>query len=172
MATATIILPVTAATPADGSASNAAPQYSRRKGTETAPVKHYVTADFDAAADEHIVYNFQLPTNYASGGTVRLHWMANATTGNVVWGSRVGAITPDDADTPVEHAQAAATTTTTAVNATEARRLTESTISPSTDSAVAGDEIFLIVYRDADNASDTCSVDVELLSVSFDYTTT
>jgi hypothetical protein len=113
-----------------------------------------------------------MPQNYASGGTVRIQWMANATTGSAVWGARVGAVTPADADTPVEHAEAAATTTTTATNTTEARRLNETTIAPSFDSAAVGDLVFLLVYRDADNASDTLSVDAELINVSLDYTTT
>lgn len=172
MATSTINLPVTAGTLPDGSSGNAAPQFTRRLGTESNPKKVYLTADFDASTDEHLWWTFQVPQNYASGGTLRLHWQANATSGNVVWGARVGAVTPADADTLTEHATAAATTATTAVNATEARRLVQTTIAPSVNSAAAGDTVVVVVYRDADNASDTCSVDAELVSVSFDYTTT
>lgn len=173
MATATIQLPVTSGTLPDGSASNAAPQFSRQIGTETSPKKFFVTADFDASADEHLWFNFQVPQNYASAPIVRLHWIANATSGSAVWGSRVGAVTASDADTPFEHAEAAATTTTTATNATEAYRLNETTITlGNLDSMAVGDELFLLVYRDADNASDTLSVDAKLVSVSVDYTTT
>lgn len=171
MATATILLPVTSGTLPDGSASNAAPQFTRRAGTETAPKKFYVTADYDASTNEHLWFTFQIPQNYASGGTVRLHWQANATSGNVVWGARIGAVTPADADTFTEHAEAAATTATTAANATEARRLVETTITPASDSMAAGDTIALLIYRDAANGSDTTSVDAELVSASFDYTT-
>lgn len=172
MATSTIILPVTAGTLPDGSSGNAAPQFSRRIGTESNPKKFFVTADFDPTTDEHIWWVFQVPQNWASGGTFRLHWQANATSGSVVWGARIGAVTPADADTLIEHAEAAATTTTTAANATEARRLVETTITPSGDSMAAGDTIAVVVYRDADNGSDTCSVDAELVTISWDYVTT
>lgn len=172
MATATINLPVTAAVLPDGSANNAAPQLTRRIGSDADPKVMLVTADFDAATDEHLWWHIQVPQNYSSGGTLRLHWMANATTGSAVWGAQIGAVTPSDADTPLEHAQAAATTATTATNTTEARRLNETTIAPSMDSAAAGDSLFILVYRDANNGSDSLSVDAELLSVSLDYTTT
>lgn len=173
MATATINFPVMAASLPDGSASNLAPQMVRVKGSETAPAKHYVTANFDAASQENLWFNFQMPANYASAPIVRLHWTANATTGNVVWGARIGAVTPADADTPVEHALAAVTTATTGVNGTEARRLVETAITlANLDSAAIADEIFLQVYRDGANGSDTCSVDAELVSISLDYVTT
>lgn len=171
MATGTIILSVGAAVPPDGTSGNAAPALQVFQGTETNPKKHGLRAAFDAATDEHLWWAFQVPDNYASGGTVRLLWAANATSGDVVWAARIGAITPGDADTYLEHAQAAATTATTAVNATEARRVVETTISPSVDSMAADDLVFLLVYRDADNGSDTCSVDAELLMVAFEYTT-
>jgi hypothetical protein len=172
MATGTINFPVGAATLADGAASNAAPQFTMRVGTESNPKKYFRTLDFDASTDEHAWWYFTMPQNYASGGTVRLQWQANATSNSCVWGAKVGAVTPSDADTPLEHATAAATTATTATNATEARRLNETTITPSMDSVAAGDLVFLLVYRDADNGSDNLAVDAELIAVSLDYTTT
>lgn len=173
MATGTIILPIAAASPPDGSSGNAAPALLRLQGTESNPKKHFVYAAFDAATDEHLWWVWRLPSNYASGGTVKLMWMANAVTStSVVWGASLGAITPADTDTPVEHANAAATTATTAINTTEARRLTETSIAlGNLDSAGAGDVVFLLVYRDADNGSDTLAVDAELITVTFEYTT-
>lgn len=173
MTVATIVLPPGSGTLPDGSSSNAAPQMSRRKGSETAPAKHLLTVDFDASTDEHLWWVFTMPQNYASGPIVRLQWMANATSGSVVWGSQIGATTPADADTPLEHALGAATTATTAANTTEARRLVETTITlANLDGLAAGDLAYLLVYRDANNGSDTCTVDAELVGCSLDYTTT
>ncbi len=153
---------------------NAATALQRIQGTESNPKKHFLVAAFDAATDEHLWFTFRAPADYASGGTVELLWMANSASSNsVVWGARLGAITPGDADTPVEHAQAAASTTTTAANATEARReLTTSITLANLDSVAAGDLCFLLVYRDADNASDTLAVDAELIIAALTYTTT
>ncbi len=175
MATATLNFPPASGVQPDGSASNAAPAISRRQGSEGNPKKHFLTADFDATTDEHLWFQFRLPANYSSAPIVKLLWMANATTGTCRWGSRIGAVTPSDADTPVEHDQAAATTAGTATNATEARRLNETSITlANLDSAAAGDLVTLLVYRDADGTSgtDDLSVDAELINVAVDYTTT
>lgn len=173
MATATLNLPVLAGVLPDGSSGNAAPQFNRRMGSEANPKKSYVTADFDASTDEHLWFTFTMPQNYASAPIVRLQWMANATTGSVVWGARLGAVTPADTDTPIEHAAAAATTATTATNTTEANRLNVTTITlGNLDSVAAGDLVSLLVYRDADNGSDGVSVDAALIAASIDYTTT
>lgn len=170
MATSTINLPVAAAQPPDGSTSNAAPALLVAKGTGTAPVPHNLYAAFDAATAEHLWWTIICPANYLSGGTFRLSWAANAITGNCVWGARISAITAADIDTYLEHNAAAATTATTGANTTEARRVIETTITPATDSMAAGDLVRLLVYRDAANASDTLTVDAELLALSLDYT--
>lgn len=174
MATGTLNLSIGAANLPDGSASNAAPGLTRIQGTEAAPKKHFLAALFDAGTDEHLWFVFRMPANYSSAPIVKLLWMVNATAANsVVWGASLGAITPADADTPVEHANAAASTTTTAANTTEARRLTETSITlANVDSVAAGDLVFLLVYRDANNGSDTVTVDAELISVALEYTTT
>lgn len=174
MATGTILLPIAGAIPSDGSSGNAAPAIQRVQGTEANPKKHFLVAAFDATTDERLTWCFRMPSDYASGGVVKLLWMANVASGNnVVWGAHLGAVTPTDADTPVEHAQAAASTTTTAGDATEARRLIETSITlANLDSVAANDLVFLIVYRDADNASDTLAADAELIAAVFEYTTT
>lgn len=171
MATGSIVLPVAAAALPDGSTNNAAPAIQLVKGTNSAPARFAVVAAFDAGTDEHLWWTFTAPDNYASGGTVRLLWTAAATSNAVVWGCSVGAVTTGDADTPIEHAQASATTTTTNVNTTESGRLTETTISPSVDSMAADDLVTVVVYRDANNGSDTCTVDATLWSALFEYTT-
>lgn len=171
MATGTLILPIAAAQPPDGSTNNAAPALSIYKGSNTAPARFGLIASFDASTQEHLWWTITLPSNYASGGTLRLLWAANATANAVVWGCSIGAVTAGDADTYLEHVQASAATTTSNVNTTEARRVTEATITLTTDSMAASDLVTLCVYRVAANGSDTCTVDAELLSVAFDYTT-
>lgn len=174
MATGTIILPVSAAIPSDGSSGNAAPAITRVQGTEANPKKHAVVAAFDPATDEHVSWTFRVPSDYASGGVVELLWESNDTgaTESAVWGARIGAVTPADADTPVEHAAAAASTTTTDINTTEARRLISTSITlANLDGLAAGDLAQLIVYRDADNASDDLTSDATLWGAAFTYTT-
>lgn len=172
MATGTILLPPTASALPDGSTNNLAPGMSRRQGTQTGRKTHYFTLDFDGAGNlESAHYAFRLPADYGSGGVLKLQWTANATSGDCKWQAQVGAITPADADTPLEHAFAAAATVTTTTNATEARRLNESSITLTMDSAAAGDLIELVIFRDSADAADTLAVDAELIIASFEYTT-
>lgn len=172
MATAYIPLPLIGPVLPDGSASNIAAQPQRVKSSASAPSPHFMELLFDAATDEMASWTFQLPGNYASAPLVRLHWKANATANSVVWGCRVAATTPADTDTPNEHAFATTNTATTAVNATEARRSVETTITlTNNDSMVASDTITLQVYRSAGAGGDTCAVDAELWSAGFEYTT-
>lgn len=174
MATGTVLLLPEHATMPDGSAGNVNCGRSVRQGTEANPKKHFITLDFDGAGAviEYAWWHFRMPADFASGGTLQVDWMANATTGNVKLQARVGAVTPADADTPIEHAQAAAATVTTAANATEARRLVNSAITLTMDSAAAGDEIFIGLFRDPADAADTCTADCEVLAAAFEYTTT
>ena len=173
MATGYINLSPGAAVFPDGSASNLAAGLTRRQGTNADPKRHFLTLDFDGAgALEHAWWTFKLPGNYASGGTLVIQWMANATTNDVKWQAKVGAITPSDADTPLEHANAAAATVTTTVNATEARRLNTSSITLTMDSAAGGDMVSIVLLRDSADGSDTMTVDAEVINCEFQYTTT
>lgn len=174
MATGTVILDVASATPPDGSTGNAGPSLGRVIGTESNPKKFYLTAAFDPGTDEHLWWNFRMPADYASGGTIKILWYSNDTGASetCVWGARLGAVTPADADTPIEHAEAAATTTSTDVNTTEANRLIETSITlANLDSVAAGDLVFIVIYRDADNGSDDLTSDALLVTASFEYTT-
>jgi hypothetical protein len=86
---------------------------------------------------------------------------------------QLGAVTVSDVDTPLEHASAAASSTTTATNATEARRLNETSITlANLDSVTTGDLVFLTIWRDSADASDTCTADAELVGASLEYTST
>lgn len=173
MATGYIPIYVLGYTPPDGSTGNASAQPDRVKSSASAPSIHFNRLLFDASTDEHAYFAIPIPGNYASSPVLKLKWQANATTGNVVWGARIGAITAGDAETPQEKALATAQTTTTSVNTTEANREIETTITiTNTDSVAAGDSAYLLIYRDADNASDTCSVDAAMLNSTLEYTTT
>lgn len=174
MATGTLQWDAWSGAPGDGSAGNAGPALLTIAGTEANPKKQLRVASFDPGTDEHLWFQLRMPADWKEGGVVRLLWMANATSNACAWGARVAAVTPADADTPVEHASAAATVVSTSVNATEARRLIETTIEPSLDGVAAGDLCQLLVYRDADGtaATDSLTVDAELLTVALTFTTT
>lgn len=174
MATGTIILPIQAAAIPDGTTNNAAPALVVVKGTNTAPVRFLMTAAFDPGTDEHLWFQFRMPADYSSSPVLKILWYSNdiGAGETCVWGCSLGAVTPADADTPLEHAQATAQTTGTDVNTTEANRLIETSITISNgDSVAAGDLVSLVVYRDANAGTDDLSSDAVLVAVSLEYTT-
>lgn len=176
MATASILLIPAAATMPDGATNEAAPAIIRNQSSfaagANAPKVHFLSLDFDATTDEHCFFSWRMPSDYASGPVLKLQWMANATSNAVVWVAKIGAITPADADTPIEHVQAADNSATTNVNTTEANRLVETSITlTNADSLAAGDLVLLTILRDASAAGDTCTVDAKLVAATVEYTT-
>lgn len=118
---------------------------------------------FDPAAQEAMRYRFVLPYGYsAANATVVLKWTTSATSGDARWGARFMALTGDiDSDS---FATAVEGTTTTSATAGTVMTTTLSAVG--LDSAVAGDGIWLEVYRDVGDAADTInSNDLELHSV-------
>lgn len=176
MATSSLILPVGNATLPDGSSGNAAPQQERIQGTESNPKKHLLALRFDPATEEMAYWSFPLPHEAAAAPTftLRLLWtsIAAVTTTNVVWGARISAITAADADTPVEHAQAAQQTVTSANNTTEAGREIAASITftnAQADGVTADDLVVVQISRVAANGSDTLAEDSRLLGAALTF---
>jgi hypothetical protein len=127
---------------------------------------------FDAAADEAAFWSFQA-INYASGNvTVTIYWYADtASTGDVVWGVQLAAITPNTDTQDVEtKAFATANTATDTHLGTTGQRLHSVAVTVSNlDSLAADDEVWIRIYRDADNASDTMTGDAILTGATVSY---
>lgn len=171
-----MVLPIGAATLPDGSSGNAAPQIERIQGTESNPKKHYLAGRFDPATEEFLYWTFMLPHEAAAAPTftLRLVWasVTAITATNVVWGGRISAVTAADADTPIEHAQAAQQTVTSANNTTEAGRAIAAAIAftnAQADGATADDEVFVAVSRVAASGSDTLAEDARLIGVELTF---
>lgn len=175
MATGSILfLPESAVLP-DGSTDNVAPSRVREKGSQSGRDVHFLVLEFDGAGSvpETAHWTFVLPPNYASGGSLKIQGMINSTTGNVArMQAQLGAITPADADTPLEHAFSTAATVDITANTTEANRLLTGTITLNMDSAAAGDLCQLTIFRDPANAGDTHATDFRFRNAVFEYTTT
>ena len=130
---------------------------------------------YDAAAVEAAFWYLHA-TSYGSGNvTVNLHWYADtATSGAVVWGVQLAAITPNTDTQDVEtKALATANTATDTHLATTGQRLHEIDVTVSNlDSLANNDAVWLRIYRDATNGSDTMTGDAILTSVVVSYSDT
>lgn len=127
---------------------------------------------FDAATEEAIFFDFEA-VSYGSGNvTVRLRWYADsATTGAVVWGAQLAALTPttDTQDVETDTLATAATTSTTHLGTTGQREHETAVTITALDSLASGDTVRLRVYRVAASGSDTMTGDAILTRVTLTY---
>lgn len=158
----------------DGSGSGnntAALSYEVSTGTQTTntPKVSRLKLLFDPTTDEHWIFQFKMPGDYASGGTLRGQLGVNAVSpGNVIMKAGISESSGNRTD---DLFLAADVSSAIAMPGT-AQQGTEFTVALTMTSIVANDEVVIFVGRDADNASDTVnSNDVELTSLTFEYTT-
>lgn len=131
--------------------------------------------DFDASTEE-ATYFFFRATSYGSGNvTVAVDWYADtASTGDVIWGAALAAITPDTDSQDVETKTFATVNTATDSHlGTTGQRLHRASITVSNlDSIAANDWVCLKLYRDADAAGDTMAGDASVVQVAVSYSDT
>lgn len=120
---------------------------------------------FDPSTDEHRWFQFKMPLNYSTGGTLRGSMSANAAVStNVVWKAGIGEASGNNSDDGF----LAADTTTIALSGT-ANQEVEFTIALTMTSIAANDPVVIFFGRDADNGSDTENTnDVHLYSLNFE----
>lgn len=101
MATATLELHPYAAKLPDGSANNLPCAIGNYKGTQTAPpaVLYLATLDFDQVALEHAIWQFTVPTDYASAPVFKIEaFSGTASATTAIFEVRVFAVTPGGAE--------------------------------------------------------------------------
>lgn len=130
---------------------------------------------FDASTNEEAFFRFRL-RSYGSGSfTVRIMWYAlSATSGNVVLGAAVGALTPNvDTDSVEAKGLATEATITDSHLGTVGKRLHEAIITvASTDSAAEGDEVRLRIRRLASDGGDTMTGDCVISGIELQWSDT
>ena len=130
---------------------------------------------YDAGADEAAFWHIRA-VRYGSGNvTVTVEWYADtATTGDVIWGVQLAAITPNTDTQDVEtKALATANTATDSHLGTTGQRLHTIDVTVSNlDSLALDDALWVRVYRDADAAGDTLTGDAILTLATLSYSDT
>ncbi len=130
---------------------------------------------YDASTEEKGYWNFKA-SNYGSGNlTLVLRWYADtASSGDVMWGCKLAAITPDTDTQDVETKSLATQQTVTDSHlGTTAQRLHTCSITVSNlDSVAADDECWLEISRVAANGADTMTGDAILVDAELQYSDT
>lgn len=131
--------------------------------------------DFGASTDEAVIYPFRA-LNYGSGNwTIGIDWYADtASSGDVIWGAQLAAITPNSDLQDVEtDTLATANTVTDSHLGTTGQRLHRAEITLSNlDSVAADDFVWLRIYRDADAGGDTLTGDASIVGLCVSYSDT
>ncbi len=155
------------------SLATAFPAFVRTLGTHF-PVEG-LAFDGAGATEEKAYWRFKA-SNYGSGNlTLVLRWYADSgTTGVVMWGARLAAITPDTDSQDIETKAFATqqTTTDTHLGTTAQRVHTVSLTVSNLDAIAADDELVLELSRLPGNASDTMTADAILVGVEVQYSDT
>lgn len=123
---------------------------------------------FDADADEEIYYTFTMPENYNTAMDLKvdlLYSMASTNTGNVVFVAKMMAYTSGDALDIDSNDYDANNTHTDAVPATTGRAHIDTITLTNKDSVTGGDLVQFLIYRDANDAADTATGDLELRGI-------
>lgn len=175
MATGRIILPIPGGLAPDGSGTGnnaAAPGVVVSGGTQTtnSPKATYHYLAFDPTTDEHWLWAFELPGDYASGGTLRLKFTnAGTSTNGVTWkaATAIAVSGTTDLDAIVFDTVVTANATPNATTGVPV----EATLTLTMTNASANRQMVLMVGRDPDNASDTNASDMRLVGATLEYTT-
>lgn len=127
---------------------------------------------YDASTDEAATWKW-VATNYGSGNlTVDLYWYADvASSGDVVWGCAIAAITPNTDSQDVETDSLATENTVTDTHlGSVGQRVHQCAVTVSNlDSLAADDVVFLRIRRVGSSGSDTMSGDAALLYARLSY---
>ena len=168
----TIILPIDAAILPDNSAGNMAATIERIKSSAGAPSPHFMQAWFNSTTDSFLYWDFRMPNDYGSGLTAKVQYkMQTATSGSIVLGVALMAVTPGDAQSVDADSMGTVNSATDTVPGTVKYLDEVSIILTNTDSLVAGDFVVIYLMRDADNVSDTAKGDVNVVAFSLEYNT-
>jgi hypothetical protein len=132
-------------------------------GSSPNGITHAVAA-FDQTTDEGFLFSYDLPSTWASAESTEITfiWHSGTTTNSVVWGVR----TSCRADAEVFNATWNTASTVTDAAKGTANQRNEATITGITmTGCAAGEELFLEIFRDADNGSDNHAADALLTKV-------
>lgn len=147
------------------------PQYNKIAGTAF-PVTGLA---YDAALDEAAFWKLEA-LNYGSGNlTLDVEWYADsASSGDVVWGAAIAAITPDTDSGDVETKALATENTVTDTHlGTTGQRLHRASITISNlDSLAARDDVWVRIRRVGSSGSDTMTGDAILALAVLSYSDT
>jgi hypothetical protein len=179
VATGYVILPIPGGIAPDqsGTINNGmAPTKKVNSGTQTtnAPKSSYCLLLADPTTDEHWMWPFVMPGDYASGGVLRVVLESVTTNaGNVILKAAVAQSTDGSTDNDSGNTVFDTVVTSAAIaNPTTVGQTVSGTLTL-TGSYTANRGTVIMLGRDADNGSDTLnSNDVGVKHVTFEYTTT
>lgn len=124
----------------------------------------YFTVDCDPDADEWANWQFKMPQNYVNASNIQvdIYWEANDTSGAAKFNAGYVAVASGEAYDAASRTDVAGTASATAGTA---YYLNTTTMTLTTPSIEADDMVTLRILRDADDGTDTLTVDAKIIKV-------
>jgi len=140
------------------------------QGETTTNKINYKYLAFDASTEEYAWFHMPTPDYWDLGTiTVKFHWTAASSSGDVIWGAAGLCRSDDDA---LDTALGSAVTVTDTLTATGDEHTTSATSAITIGGTPAkGDKLYLRVYRDADAGGDTLAADAHLTGITIKFST-
>lgn len=155
-----IILPLTAGSPTANSLGF----------VRTSAGRTYLTAD--GTTDQMRVWQFKLPSDYASGAAIRAQCsMASATTGNAALRIETMAASPGDA-VGTDSFDALEASADVAVPASAGNLFEITKTLTNTDGLAAGDAVWFIIGRENGTVGSNATGNMHIHTLTFEYTPT
>lgn len=149
--------------------SDASAALEQVESSAAAPKPNTLQARYDADTAEYLQWNIVVPPDYGGKPVIHvLYYMASATSGNVVWGACVAALSDEDASV-TSKAFGTANTVTSAVPGAAGTLKKASITLADADNMAAEDDLTVVLYRKASDASDTATGDAVLRKVWLSY---
>jgi hypothetical protein len=174
MPTSGIALPIPAPILPDNTGSGNSPAawekvVSTGSQPANAPKLTFYQHIFRPSTDDHVIWQFLIPGNWLSGGTLRFAWACRGTSNNIVWKASTKVIVPDVTDSDAAVYNTVVKTAAQGVPGTIGQVKVTTLALDVTDFAI-NRPLNIFFGRDADDGSDNSSSDGLLIAASFEYT--
>lgn len=168
MATHSLPLPISACTLTNDAANNAAAQLQLKTSSGGTLHPAWIEAVFDASTDEHIMWTFVMPVNYAGTPVVKVHYKCvSGTEETAAFSSAIMAVTDADAQDVDADAFDTINIGTATTPATAGYLDVISITMTNANSVVASDTVCLVLFRDT--SEDNVTGDIEVINAEFQY---
>lgn len=170
MATTRILLPLEEAVLPTSNPATLTKVTSSGTPPSNAPATTFNKLVFDQTTDQTAVWNFRLPSDYLSGGSVFVKWYADVNTGAIIWKAGIGPATDNSTNMVSAIVYNAADLSATVTVPGTVGLTAETSWGLTVTNVAASRFVSIFIGRRAGAAGDTASGNGNIIAAEFEYT--